>query len=207
VVSNPGAEGIVMNSNAKSRQWSLESRDTRYSGFYQIDSVRFKHDWHSGESSPVIEREVFVRGNVVGVLPYDPKTDEVALVEQFRIGAMYQKPDPWMIEIIAGMIDTDESPSEVAIRESREEAGIELDKVELISHYLASPGASSEEVFVYFAETDLSQIGGTHGLAEEDEDILVKIVSADTAIEMLDTRVIRNALSIIALQWLKLKRS
>ncbi|MFK7855196.1 MAG: NUDIX domain-containing protein [Granulosicoccus sp.] len=196
-----------MNANAKSRQWSLESRDTRYSGFYQIDSVQFKHDWHSGESSPVIEREVFVRGNVVGVLPYDPKTDEVALVEQFRIGAMYQKPDPWMTEIIAGMIDTDESPSEVAIRESREEAGIELDKVELISHYLASPGASSEEVFVYFAETDLSHIGGTHGLAEEDEDILVKIVSADTAIEMLDTRVIRNALSIIALQWLKLKRS
>lgn len=196
-----------MNANTKKRQWSLESRDTRYSGFYRIDSVKFKHDWHCGESSPVIEREVFVRGNVVGVLPYDPKTDEVALVEQFRIGAMYQKPDPWMIEIIAGMIDSDESPAEVAIRESREEAGIELDSVELISHYLASPGASSEEVFVYFAETDLSHIGGTHGLAEEDEDILVKVVPVDTAIEMLDTRVIRNALSIIALQWLKLKRS
>lgn len=196
-----------MNKQRKSRQWSLESRTTCYEGFYRIDAVEFKHDWHSGESSPVLQREIFVRGNVVGVLPYDPQTDQVALVEQFRIGAMYQEPDPWMIEIIAGMIDTNETPSEVAIRESREEAGIELKSVELISHYLASPGASSEEVFVYYAETDLSQIGGTHGLAEEDEDILVRIVPAEQAIGMLETREVRNALSIIALQWLKLKRA
>ena len=196
-----------MDKQGNPRQWRLESRTIRYQGFYRIDSVEFKHDWHSGESSPVLEREIFVRGNVVGVLPYDPQTDQVALVEQFRIGAMYQEPDPWMIEIIAGMINTDESPSEVAIRESREEAGITLESVELISHYLASPGASSEEVFVYFAETDLSGVYGTHGLAEEDEDILVRIVPAEQAIAMLDTREVRNALSIIALQWLKLKRA
>lgn len=195
-----------MSNNGRARQWNLESRTTRYDGFYRIDSVQFKHDWHSGQSSPVLEREMFVRGNVAGVLPYDPVTDQVALVEQFRIGAMYQNPDPWMLEIIAGMIDTAESPSEVAIRESLEEAGIALESVELISHYLASPGASSEEVFVYYAETDLSEVSGTHGLAEEDEDILVRIVPAEQAIAMLDTREIRNALSIIALQWLKLKR-
>jgi len=195
-----------MSKQDKMRRWSLESRTTRYQGFYQIDSVEFKHDWHSGESSPVLEREIFVRGNVVGVLPYDPITDQVALVEQFRIGAMYQNPDPWMIEIIAGMVDTDETPAQVAIREAREEAGIELQSVELVSHYLASPGASSEEVFVYFAETDLSNAGGTHGLAAEDEDILVRIVPAENAIAMLESREVRNALSIIALQWLKLNR-
>ena len=190
----------------KQRAWSLEARNTLYAGFYQIDSVQFRHDWHSGESSPLIERELFVRGNVVGVLPYDPDTDEVVLVEQFRIGAMHQEPDPWMVEIIAGMIDTDESPAQVAIRESREEAGIELDRVDLITHYLASPGSSSEEVFVYYAQTDLSSVEGVHGLAAEHEDILVRKLPAEQAISMLDTREIRNALSIIALQWLKLKR-
>ncbi len=188
------------------REWELHARQTRYQGFYQIDSVEFSHELHGGGNSGVVQQELFVRGNVVGVLAYDPIRDQVALVQQFRIGAMYQQPSPWQTEIIAGMIDTDETPEQVAIRESHEEAGLVLDKVELISHYLSSPGASNEEVFLYYAETDLGHIGGNHGLAEEDEDILVKVVTADAAIAMLDSREIRNALSIIALQWLKLKR-
>jgi len=91
----------------------------------------------------------------------------------------------------------------VAIREANEEAGITLGSVQLISRFLASPGASTEEVFVYYAEADLSQVGGTHGLQEEDEDILVRLMSADEAIAMLDAGEIKNALSIIALQWFK----
>lgn len=188
------------------REWELHARHTRYQGFYQIDSVEFSHELHGGGNSGVVEHELFVRGNVVGVLAYDPVRDEVALVQQFRIGAMYQLPSPWQTEIIAGMIDTDETPEQVAIREAHEEAGLVVEKVELISHYLSSPGASNEEVFLFYAETDLGHIGGNHGLAEEDEDILVKVVTADVAIAMLESREIRNALSIIALQWLKLKR-
>ena len=79
--------------------------------------------------------------------------------------------------------------------------GLELHDLKLISHYLASPGASAEEVFLYFAETDLSDAGGVFGLENEDEDILTHVVSATDAIHMLQTREIRNALSIIALQW------
>ena len=188
-----------------SRRWQIDSRSTVYERFYQIDSVEFHHDLYAGGSTPTIERELFVRGNVVGVLPYDPATDEVVLIEQFRIGAMYQKPDPWLCEIIAGMIDTDETPEQVAVREAHEEAGLQLENLELISHYLASPGASTEEVFVYFAQTDLSQVGGIHGLADEGEDILVRRMSADAAIHMLGTCEVRNALSIIALQWLRYK--
>jgi ADP-ribose pyrophosphatase len=192
---------------ASRRHWRIDSRNTVYQGFYQIDSVGFQHDLFDGDSSGLIERELFVRGNVVGLLPYDPVTDKVALIEQFRIGAMYQEPDPWMTEIIAGMIDTDETPEAVAIREAREEAGIVLSNVRQICHYLASPGASTEEVFVYFAETDLSGVSGTHGLVQEDEDIRVSVVAADSAFEMVESRRVRNALSIIALQWLKLMRA
>lgn len=192
---------------AKGRRWRTASRQTRYDGFYRIDSVEFEHELHSGRMTDVIERELFVRGNVVGLLPYDPVTDCIALVEQFRIGAMYQQPDPWLTEVIAGMIDTDETPEQVAIREAKEEAGIEIDQVELIAHYLASPGSSNEEVFVFYAQTDLSQIGGIHGLSEEDEDILVSVVPADEAIAMMKSGKVKNALSIIALQWLALKRA
>ena len=193
-------------SQKDNRNWRIESQQNAYKGFYQIVSLSYSHALHSGEMTKTIHCELFVRGDVVGLLPYDPIRDEVALIEQFRIGAMNNKPDPWLVQIIAGMIDTDETPEQVVIREAQEEAGITLQKVELISRYLASPGASPEENHVFYAETDLGQVGGTHGLAEEDEDILVKVVSADTAIAMLDNGDIRNALSIIALQWFKIKR-
>ena len=194
-----------MNDSNK-RRWQISEQKTVYDGFYKIDSVKYSHSLHSGEMTGSIDVELFVRGDVVGLLPYDPVSDQVALIEQFRIGAMRNKPDPWLVQIIAGMIDTDETPEQVAIREAKEEAGIVLSEVELISRYIASPGASTEEVYVFFAKTDLSQVGGTHGLVEEDEDILVKVMSADDAIALLDSGQIKNALSIIALQWFKLHR-
>jgi len=190
-----------------SRQWNIEHRETLYDGFYRMDRVRFTHELHGGRAGRPVERELFVRDDVVGVLPYDRASDSVLLVEQFRIGAMEQSPDPWLWEIVAGMIDTDEEPEEVARREAREEAGIELNRIELMTQYLASPGATTEEVFVYLGECDLSAAGGHHGLAEEDEDILARVVPADVAIGMLETRQVRNALSIIALQCFEKWRS
>jgi len=186
----------------KTREWTLESREVKYRGFYSIDAVSYRHSLFSGEMTAPIEAELFVRDNVVGVLPYDPMTDRVALIEQFRIGAMHNLPDPWLLQVIAGMIDTDETPEEVAKREAYEEAGIKLDHVKLISRFLASPGASTEEVFVFFAETDLSGVGGTHGLAEEDEDIRVRVISADKAISMLDAGEIRNSRLLVIGYWL-----
>ncbi|MFT6303958.1 MAG: ADP-ribose pyrophosphatase [Granulosicoccus sp.] len=194
-----------MNRSVK-RSWQISEQKTVYEGFYKIESVKYSHSLHSGDMTGPIDAELFVRGDVVGLLPYDPVSDQVALIEQFRIGAMHNKPDPWLVQIIAGMIDTDETPEQVVIREAKEEAGIELVDVELMSRYIASPGASTEEVYVFYAETDLSQVGGTHGLVEEDEDISVKVMPADDAIALLDSGQIKNALSIIALQWFKMKR-
>ena len=189
------------------REWAIERRDILHDGFYRIDRVRFTHALHGGGTSGPVTRELFVRGDVAGVLPWDPATDSVLLIEQFRIGAMHRTPDPWLWEIVAGMIDTDESPEAVARREAREEAGLELGELRLVSRYLASPGATTEEVSVFVAECDLSGAGGTYGLADEDEDIRARVVPAERAIGMLDTGEVCNALSIVALQWLALHRA
>jgi len=188
------------------KEWTLESRETVFNGYYQLDKLGFRHSLFNGGTSPLINREMFVRGNVAAVLAYDPVTDTVALVEQFRIGAMNQPDSPWLMEVIAGMVEKGEQPEEVAIREAKEEAGLNLLQVQLISHYLASPGCSPEEVFIYYAETDLSQVHGVHGLEEEGEDIQVHVVSADDAIAMLGDGRIKNAISIIALQWFQHQR-
>ena len=188
------------------REWSIESRETVHEGFYRLDRLRLRHDLHGGGQSGLVEREQFVRGNVVGVLPYDPASDSVLLVEQFRPGAIHQSPDPWLWEIVAGMIDDGETPEAAARREAYEETGLRLTRLEPISRYLTSPGAGPEEVHVFLGECDLAGAGGLHGLADEDEDILARVLSAERAIAMLDGREIRNGLSIIALQWFALRR-
>ena len=195
------------NDSRAPRPWAIESRETLHDGFYRIDRVRFSHALHGGGTSGPVERELFVRGDVAGLLPFDRAADRVLLIEQFRIGAMHGSPDPWLWEVVAGMIDTDEPPEAVARREAREEAGLERDSVRLLSRYLASPGATTEEVSVYLGECDLVGAGGTHGLAEEGEDILARVVPAERAIGMLATGEVRNALSVIALQWLALHRA
>jgi len=196
-----------MTASDKLRYWAVLSRKSVYRGFYQMDTVEFQHQLFAGGHTGTIKREMFVRGNVAGLLAYDPAADCVALIEQFRIGAVNLGPDPWLFEIIAGMIDTDDSPEQTAIREAREEAGLNIESAELVSHYLASPGVSTEEVFIYYAETDLQDVGGLHGLAAEGEDIRVSVVPAEEAFEMVKSRKIKNALSVIALQWLQLKRA
>lgn len=191
------------NKRQPSRDWAVESTEIVYNGFYNIEKLHFTHALFNGGTSGVIDREQFVRGNVVGVLVHDPKIDKVALVEQFRIGARNKPDHPWLIEVIAGMIEPGEKPEEVAVRESYEEAGVTLTSIKEVMKYLASPGSTTEEVHIYYGEADLSEASGVFGLDEEGEDILLHVVSADEAIRMLDTGKICNAISIIAMQWFR----
>lgn len=188
------------------KKWECEAGKVLHDGFYRLQTLRYKHTLFNGGWSETQEREQIDRGNVVAVLPYDPKTSQVALVEQFRIGARFNQPDPWLMEVIAGMTEKGEQPEEVAIRETKEEAGIDLGEIELVSRYFASPSSTTEEVFVFAAQCDLSNAGGVYGLAEEGEDIKVHIVSIKQALAWLDEGVIKNAISVIALQWLALSQ-
>lgn len=173
-----------------------------HQGFYTVHLCHFEHSLYQGGKTGPVERELLERGNVAAVLPYDPADDSVVLVEQFRIGAMNHD-NPWLTEVIAGMVEKGESPEEMVRREAKEEAGLDVNELLPIAHYLSSPGSSTEEVYLYAAITDLSSAGGYHGLEEENEDIRVIKLSADEAIKLFDTGVVKNALSVIAMQWFK----
>ena len=184
------------------RSWTMLDRQTVYDGFFKIELCHFEHELFAGGKTGNVDRELFSRGNVAAVLPYDPSDDSVVLVEQFRLGAM-NRPHPWLTEVIAGMVEPGEEPQEMVHREAKEEAGLTLGNLFPVANYLASPGNTTEEVFIYGSLTDLSGAGGHYGLAEENEDIRVLHVSADDAIAMLDNGTICNALSVIAMQWFK----
>ena len=94
-----------------------------YDGFFRIERYRLRHQLFRGGWSREITRELFERGHAAAVLPYDPLLDAVVLIEQFRIGALETPGDPWLLEIVAGVIDKpDETPEDVVRREAVEEA-------------------------------------------------------------------------------------
>lgn len=178
----------------------------KYQGFFALDEYKFRHKLYRGGFSEVLTREVFERGDAVAILPYDPATDSIVLIEQFRPGALRSEHGPWQLELIAGMFGTNEQPIEVAIREAKEEANLVIlpNNVTKIMNYLSSSGGMSECIHLYCASVDSSNLSGVYGLEEEGEDILVHVVARKQALALLESGKITNAATIIALQWLQL---
>lgn len=176
-----------------------------YKGFFSLYEYRFQYRKFDGSVSDAVTREILDRGHAVVLLAYDDKRDEVVLIEQIRIAAIDTQDTPWMLELIAGMMDHDnESSEEVAKREAMEEAGIMVGQCKPIISYLASPGGLTEQLHILVGQVDSSTAKGVHGLAEENEDIKVHVVSREQAYQWVEEGIINNAASIIALQWLQL---
>lgn len=180
------------------------ARESLYKGFFSLDLYRFRHRLFNGEMSGEVRREIFERGHAAVLLPFDPVRDEVVLVEQIRIAAYDTSRTPWLLEMVAGMIEEGESPEDVARREAVEEAGLDVGRVTEVLSYLASPGGTSERLTILVGEVDAATAKGIHGLADENEDIRVHVVSREQAYQWVEEGKIDNAASIIALQWLQL---
>ncbi|ELV8623825.1 ADP-ribose diphosphatase [Vibrio cidicii] len=181
----------------------VQAKETLFKGFFKMVKYRFRHKLFAGGWSNVIEREMFERGHAAAMLPYDPVRDEVVLIEQIRVGALEHN-HPWQMEIVAGMIDRDESAEEVVRREAEEEAGISVNNIHAIVSYYPSAGGCSEKLDVFIGEVDASKASGIHGLDYEDEDIRVHVMSRSQAYDLVREGKIENGASIIALQWLEL---
>lgn len=184
------------------------SRETVYKSFTQVDVVKLKHRLFAGGISPIIQRELVIKPEAIGVLIYDPNLDAVLLIEQFRVGAL-SHPNPWQLEIVAGLVDGHgESLEDVVKREVLEEAGVELSRLEQVMTFLLSPGGSNEKFTLFVGQADLSQVqtGNLHGLPEEGEDIRVLVLASQTALAMLEQQRLFNAPLLIALQWLGLNQ-
>ncbi|QMV64135.1 NUDIX domain-containing protein [Pseudomonas berkeleyensis] len=181
-------------------------RETCFRGFYRLERIKLRHRQYAGGMGPQLTRELFVRHDAVCVLPYDPQRDEVVLIEQFRVGAMEKVANPWLLELVAGLIDKDEEPEEVARREAIEEADLTLTSLWPITQYFPSPGGSNERVHLFVGRCSSEGAGGVHGLAEEGEDIRVQVMALEDALSAVRDGRIDNAASIIALQWLALNR-
>jgi ADP-ribose pyrophosphatase len=185
----------------------LIERETCYAGFFRMERFHFRFRKFNGDWSRKVTREVMVRGVATCALPYDPVSGEVVLIEQIRAGALLEDSTPWLIELVAGINDKNESSEELIRREAMEEAGLEVLGLRHVIDYLPSPGGSTEKVNLYCIHVDAGMAEGVFGLDEEDEDILVHRLPFEQAMILLREGRISNAPAIIALQWLALNRS
>lgn len=194
-------EQVTVNANVE-----IIEKTICFKGFFRIERYRLRHRLFNGDWSPPLVREVFERGHAAAVLPYDPIRNEVVLIEQFRVGALNAPGGPWLIEIVAGIIEADETTEDVVKRESIEEADCIITDLIPLYNFLVSPGGATESVALFCGRVDTTHAGGVHGASEEGEDIKVHVVTVDTALALLRIGRINSVSAIIALQWLALNR-
>jgi len=187
---------------------SIVEDSLSFDGFFKLKTLLLKHKRFDGGESAVFSRELCVRGDAVGVLLYDPKLQQFAMVEQLRIGALNRPQSPWLLELVAGMLDkVGEAKEEVARRETLEESGLEIQSLEPMLEYFCSPGGSTEFFSLFCAKVNLEGVESkSFGVPDEHEDIRLHILSVDEVLTLLAQGVINNAMTIIALQWFQLNK-
>ncbi len=175
-------------------------------GFLPVTRYRLQHSLFAGGISEELIRERVEGYQAASLLPYDPQTDEVVLIEQFRIGALEDAAGAWILEVVGGIIEGSDNPEHVARREAVEESGCEVEELVPISNFLVSPGTTTERIHLFCGRVDASKADGIHGIDEEGEDIRVVLMSAEEAIRGIESGRINSTATIIALQWLALNR-
>jgi len=170
--------------------------------YLRIDTLRFRHRLFSGEWSAERNYDVLRGGQAVAIVLYDPDHDRVVLIEQFRLPALVAGRSPRQLEAAAGLIDTDETPQAVAVRETHEETGLAaIGEPIPIQHYLSSAGNSDEGIFLFCGRVDSTAAAGVHGLPEEHEDIRVVVKTLAEVETLLDAGAIESGHTLIGLHW------
>lgn len=195
---------IIRQATYNSDEVKIQSREYLFRGFIQVEKVSLQHRlFNQTEYTPILQRELIHRPEAAGVLIYDDAQQKFALIEQFRVGAIDDSDSAWQLEIIAGVLDGDESPESCIRRESLEESGCEIDELEHLFSFYPSAGACSELFHLYSAQAHLPEQGGVFGMPDEGENIQLHLIDYSEVTHLLSNGRLRNAPVIMALQWLQ----
>ena len=195
---------ILEHASYNKKDVEITQREYLYQGFIQVEKISLRHQlFNQADYTATIQRELIRRKEAAGVLIYNDQQQRFALIEQFRVGAIDDPVSPWQLEIIAGVLDGDESPESCIRRESIEESGCEIQDLEHLFSFYPSAGACDEIFHLYVAQAELPEQGGVFGMPDEGENIQLHIVQYHDLNQLLSSSRLRNAPVIMALQWLK----
>ncbi len=189
----------------------IDSAETVWNGRFPLQLVKFRQRRFDSSFSGPRSWELLRRGTAAAILPYDPVSDLVVVIEQFRLPAFAAGLDPVMLELAAGLIDGNETPETTILRESREEMGLEVESLHKIGDFLLTPGGCDELCTLFAGRVRLDRIGpdgliGHFGLASEQEDIRVRALPAAEVIERAIAGAYPNSVATIGLLWFAARR-
>lgn len=184
---------------------SIEKTEILSDNWYTLKKVTFNIKKGNGNTETQ-SREAYDRGNGAVILLYNTHTKNVILTRQFRLPTYINgNPDGMLIEACAGLLDND-NPEDCIKRETEEETGYKISKVEKIFEAYMSPGSVTEILHFFIAEySDDMKINEGGGLEEEGENIEVLQLQFDETLSMIDNGEIKDAKTIMLLQHLRLK--
>lgn len=167
---------------------------------------RYTYEYQKEDASWETQvREVYDRGNGAAILLYNTQRQTVILTRQFRMPTFVNgNEDGMMIEACAGLLDS-EDPVACIRREVEEETGYALEKVRQVMETYMSPGSVSEILHLFVGRYDAGMKAGEGGgAAGETENIEVLEYPFEEALRMVDDGRIRDAKTILLLQYAKL---
>ncbi|HTG65731.1 MAG TPA: GDP-mannose pyrophosphatase NudK [Flavobacterium sp.] len=172
--------------------------------WYILNKVTF--DYQKPDKNWITQqREVYDRGNGAAILLYNKANKNIILTRQFRLPTYLNgNKSGMMVEVCAGLLDQDE-PEQCIIRETEEETGYRISKVKKIMETYMSPGAITEILYLFIGEYDASmKVSEGGGLDHEQENIEVLEMSFDQAYAMIETGELKDAKTIMLLQYAKI---
>lgn len=184
------------------RQTRVDDRRRVFDGFFKVDEATVAYEKPDGSWSEPSKRLSVERGDAAAVLVHDTERDVLTFVRQFRYPTL-RHGEPWLLEIVAGMVDPGETAQEAARREVEEEIGVRVESLERIAEFYGSPGGMSEKVSVFYAQARYE--GGGGGL--EGEDLEVVEMPVVEALEGLENGDFHDGKTLVALLWLAGRRS
>jgi ADP-ribose pyrophosphatase len=191
---------------------TIDSEKRVWSGRFPLDVFDFRNRRFDGATSNTRTWELWRRGQAAALLPYDPVTDTLVLIEQFRFPALAAGLDPVLTELPAGLCEDNEDPAETIRREMLEEMNLTADRVERIGGYLLTSGGADEYCHLYVGRVtappaDGEGIAGHYGEISENEDIRVRVWDAGDAIQAAFAGCFANSITALALFWFAAKRN
>ena len=178
-------------------------------GFFRLTDHRMRYRTFSGGDSGPVPREAFHGVDAALVLPVDPATGNVLLIEQMRVGPLVRgAANPWTLEPVAGIVDPGETPEDAARRESWEEAGLQSLDLRFMFAFYPTPGGSTDYFHCYAATADLSAHDKRRGgLESEAEDLRAHVLPLDDALALIGTGEISAGPLIAMLYWVDRNRN
>lgn len=183
---------------------TITKREILSDNWYTLRKITYTYTKPDG-STHTQSREAYDRGNGAAIMLYNKEQKTVILTRQFRLPTYINGNESGlMIEACAGLLDK-ENPEECIIRETQEETGYKISRVQKIFEAYMSPGSVTEILYFFIAEYSKEMKVDEGGGAEhEEENIEVLEVPMKEAMQMIADGQIKDAKTIMLLQHLRL---